>query len=91
MASARRSGTNEVIATYGDSSRDFQVGEFSTWEDATSIDLTAAGGNIDKATVINVTGARFITGEAVTFTPSNATGTFLGISRDDGFVYYQWT
>jgi len=39
MASSRRTGTNEQISTYGDVTRDYQVGELSVWEAFTDVDL----------------------------------------------------
>ncbi len=86
MATARRSGTNEGVATYGGASRDFQEGEMSDWEGFTDVDLTTG---IEKVAVSNVTGTdRFITGELLDFSSSGATATFYGISRDDATMYY---
>ncbi len=42
MGSARRTGTNENISTYGDVTRDYQEGELSVWESATDNDLVTA-------------------------------------------------
>lgn len=41
MATARRTGTNEQITTYGSPSRTFDDGEFSVWEAATDTDHVA--------------------------------------------------
>ena len=85
MATARRSGTNEGVATYGDSSRDFQVGEMTTWEQATDVELTTG---LEQVEVSNVTGDRFLTGELLDFSSSSATATFMGISRDSATMWY---
>lgn len=42
MASARRTGTNENISTYG-AGKDYTEGQLPNWEEATDVDITAGG------------------------------------------------
>ncbi len=82
MATSRRTGTNEGVATYG-SSRDFSV--LATWEALIDVDLTTG---IEEVSVSNVTGDRFITGELLDFSSSSATATFYGINTAGTKIWY---
>jgi hypothetical protein len=52
MASAKKTGTNERILTYGSPSRDYDEGELSIWEAFTDNNLTAGG--ISQSEVLEV-------------------------------------
>jgi len=86
MATARRSGTNEGIATYGTSAASRDFCDLSTWEVTLDVDITTG---IEQVEVSNVTGDRFITGELLDFSSSGATATFYGISGDSATIWYK--
>jgi len=82
VATARRTGTNEAISTFGGATRGTTT--ISTWEIGTDITLTSG---IDKVTVASVSGP-FEPGEPLSFATSGATATFIGLSADSTTMYY---
>jgi hypothetical protein len=88
MATARRTATNEVTATYGAAGfgRDFTV--LATWESATDIDHTTGH---EEVTISNVSVTRFDPGESLTFAPSGATATCLGTNANRSKLWYTVT
>lgn len=82
MATARRTGTNEAISTYGGATRGTSA--LSTWEVGTQITTT---GSVDKVSVSSVTGD-FEPGELLNFGTSGATAVFIGLSPAGTEMYY---
>jgi len=82
VASARRAGTNEAIFTYG-SGQDYTL--LSTWEAATDNNNTTG---LSEVSISNVSVARFLADESLTFSSSGATATCRGTNRARTKMWY---